>query len=71
MKLPDKVYDILKWIAIIALPALAPFVRGMCAVWNLPYGDQIGDTIMLLNSLLGALICVSTVGYQRSVSQMK
>ena len=63
----DKVYDILKWIAIIALPALAPFVRGMCNVWNIPYGEQISDTIMLLNSLLGALICVSTVGYQRSL----
>lgn len=63
----DKVYDVLKWIAIIALPALAPFVRGMCNVWNIPYGDQIGDTICLLNSLLGALICVSTVGYQRSL----
>ena len=63
----DKVYDVLKWIAIIALPALAPFVRGICTVWNLPYGDQIGDTIMLLNALLGSLICVSTVGYQRSL----
>ena len=63
----DKVNDVLKWIAIIALPALAPFVRGICAVWNLPYGDQIGDTKCLLNSLLGALICVSTVGYQRSL----
>lgn len=63
----DKVYDVLKWIVIIALPALAPFVRGICAVWNLPYGDAIGDTICLVNSLLGALICVSTVGYQRSL----
>ena len=61
----DKVYNVLKYIAMIALPALAPFVRGICATWNLPYGDAIGDTICLVNSLLGTLIGVSIIGYNR------
>ena len=64
---PDKVYDVLKWIVIIALPALAPFVRGICNIWGLPYGIEISDTIMIINSFLGALICVSTVGYNKKI----
>lgn len=59
MKLNDKVYDILKWVGLIALPALAVFVGVIGPVWNIPYTDQIVVTLNALGVLIGALIGVS------------
>ena len=61
----DKVYNILKYIAMIALPALALFTQTIFAIWGLPYGEQISATIVAINALLGALIGISTIGYNR------
>ena len=64
--LPDKLYNILKYIAMIALPALALFVQTVFAIWGIPYGEQISATIVAINALLGALIGISTIGYNKS-----
>lgn len=61
--LPNKLYDVLKWIAIIALPALAVFVTTVFPVWNIPYAEPISTTIMAVDVLLGALIGISTAQY--------
>ena len=61
--LPNKLYDVLKWVAIIALPALAVFVKTVFPIWDLPLSDQIATTIMSVDVLLGALIGVSTAQY--------
>jgi hypothetical protein len=63
MKMSNKVFDILKWVAIICLPALATFTVVVCKIWGLPYGDEIAQTITALATLLGALLGVSTVQY--------
>ena len=62
----DKIYNVLKYIAMIVLPALALFVQTFFSIWGLPYGDQISATIIAINALLGALIGVSTIGYKRA-----
>lgn len=62
----DKLYNILKYIAMIALPALALFTQTIFAIWGLPYGEQISATIVAINALLGALIGISTIGYNKS-----
>lgn len=59
----NKVYDILKWIAQIVLPALATFYLAIAAIWGLPYGEQIAGTIMAIDTLLGAILGVSTKKY--------
>lgn len=61
----DKIYNILKYIAMIALPALALFVQTIFSIWGLPYGDQISATIVAVNALLGACLGISTIGYNR------
>lgn len=61
--LPNKLYDVLKWVAIIALPALAVFVKTVFPVWDIPLAEPISTTIMALDVLLGALIGVSTAQY--------
>lgn len=65
MKLPNSVYNILKWTAIVALPALATFVTVVFRIWQLPYGDSISQTITALGVLLGALLCVSNATYKK------
>lgn len=59
MKLPDKVYNVLKWIALICLPALSTFYGILADIWNLPYGEQIPRTLTAIGLLIGALIGVS------------
>ena len=63
----NKVYDILKWIAMIVLPALATLYLGLSNVWNLPYGEEISATITLINTFLGAVLMISNTQYQKKV----
>lgn len=67
MKLNGKWYEVLKWIAIIFLPALAGFVPKLFSIWGIPYGSQIGETISIINTFIGAIICVSTINYNKSL----
>ena len=66
--LPDKVYEILKWVALIAIPALGEAYLRLSNVWNLPYGQAINETALILTFLIGALIGVSTVQYNKNVN---
>lgn len=59
MKLPDKVYNILKWICLICLPALAVFYFTIADIWGLPYSAEIPATINAIAVLIGALIGIS------------
>lgn len=63
MTLNDKVYNILKWVALIALPATAVCVKAVFPVWGLPYADAIATTLTAIGTLIGTLIGISTIGY--------
>ena len=67
MKLNNKVYDVLKWIALIALPAIAVFYSTIGAIWGLPYIKEISDTIIAVDLLLGALLGISTNAYNKTL----
>lgn len=45
----NKLYDVLKWVAILLLPALATFISVVFNIWGLPYGDAIAQTITALD----------------------
>ena len=60
MTISNKTYDTLKWIALILLPALAVFVGGLNAYWNIPNSEAIVGTIVLVDTLLGALLQISS-----------
>lgn len=66
MKLSNKVYDILKWIALVVLPALSALYLGLSTLWGFPYGDQISGTIALIDTFLGALLGISSANYAKS-----
>ena len=65
MKLPDKVYNVLKWIALICLPALSTFYGILADIWNLPYGEQIPRTLTAIGLLIGALIGISQMSINK------
>ena len=57
--LPDKAYDVLKWIGLIACPALAVFIQAVGPAWGMPCTEQIVLTLNSLGVLIGALIGIS------------
>lgn len=63
MKMTNKTYNVLKWIALILLPALATFYAAIAAVWGLPYTEQVVGTITAVDTLLGTLLKISADKY--------
>lgn len=63
MILSDKLYDILKYIAQIALPALATLYVTIAGIWGLPYAEAISGTIMAVDFFLGAILKISSDQY--------
>ena len=61
----NKLYDILKWIAQIALPAIATLYFALASIWDLPYGEQIVGTITAVDASLGAVLGISTAQYNK------
>ena len=65
MQLNSKVYDILKWVTMICLPALATAYFGLAGIWNWPYANEVVKTIAVITTLLGALLGISTAQYNK------
>lgn len=66
MLIPDRVYDILKWIVMIVFPALTTAYVGLAAIWHWPYPEEVAKTSAIVCTLLGALLGISTAEYRRS-----
>jgi hypothetical protein len=64
--LNNKIYDVLKWIALIVLPALAIFYGRLAEIWGLPFGEQIPETITAIDLFLGVVLGISNVNYKKS-----
>lgn len=62
-KLTNEMYDTLKYIALIVLPALATLYFGLSKIWGLPYGEEIVGTIACIDTFMGALLQISTDKY--------
>ena len=69
MKIPDKLYDILKWVVIIVLPAIATLYAALSAVWSWPYSDEVVTTITAVDTFLGAVLCISTATYHKEENE--
>lgn len=61
----NKMYDILKWIAQILLPAIATLYFALAGIWNLPYGEAVVGTITAIDTFLGVLLGISTADYNK------
>ena len=65
MKMSNKVYDILKWIAQYLLPALGTLYFALSTIWGLPYGEQVVGTITAIDAFLGAILGISSMQYKK------
>lgn len=70
MKLSNKLYDVLKWVAQILLPALATLYFGLASIWSLPYAEQIVGTISAVDAFLGIILGISTYNYNKEQERM-
>lgn len=67
MKMSNKLYDVLKWIAMVALPAIGTMYFALAGIWGLPYGEQIVGTITAVDTCLGLLLGISSAQYNKTV----
>ena len=65
----NKLYDILKYIAQIVLPALGALYFALAKIWGFPYGTEIVGTISAVDAFLGALLKISTDQYNKEQEQ--
>jgi hypothetical protein len=67
----NKVYDILKWVALVVFPAIATLFSAISMIWGIPYGEQITSTIIAIDTALGAILGVSSIKYVKKVGDSK
>ena len=67
----DKVYDKLKWIAQILLPALGALYFALAGIWNFPYGEEIVGTITAVDAFLGVILGISSKAYYDDISKYR
>lgn len=63
--LSNRVYDILKWCVMIAIPALTTAYVGLSGIWGWPYATEVAKTSAAICTLLGALLGISTAQYNK------
>lgn len=64
MILKNRTYDVLKWLCLALLPALATLIRVVFPQWNLPFAEPIAATITAVAAFLGACLCISNAQYK-------
>lgn len=69
MKMSDKVYDILKWIALYLLPAVGTLYFALAGIWNFPYGEQVVGTITAVDTFLGVILGISSAKYEQGKAE--
>jgi len=65
-QLSNKVYDVLKFAAQVALPAVAVLYTALSTIWGFPYSAEIPATITALVLFLGTLLQLSSASYKAS-----
>lgn len=69
MRMSNTVYDVLKYIALVVLPALGTLYFALAKIWGFPYGAEIVGTISAVDAFLGALLQISTNEYNKEIIQ--
>lgn len=69
MKMANKTYDVLKYIAQIVLPAIGTLYFALARIWALPYAEEIVGTISAVDVFLGAILGISTANYNKQLEE--
>lgn len=65
----NKVYDVLKWVAMYLLPALGTLYFALASIWGLPFGEEIVGTITAIDTFLGVILGISNSQYKKRVDE--
>ena len=71
MKMNNKTYDILKWIAMYLLPAAGTLYFALSGIWGFPYGEQVVGTITAVDTFLGVILGISASAYNKDTDDGK
>lgn len=71
MVFSNAVYDKLKWIALILLPALSVLYLSLAKFWPIPYPEEISGTIMAIDVFLGAILQISSNNYNNNQKEIE
>ena len=66
MKMSNKVYDVLKWIAMYLLPAAGTLYFALAGIWGMTYGEEIVGTITAVDTFLGVVLGIASTSYKKS-----
>lgn len=66
MKMTNKTYDVMKFVAQIALPAAGTLYFALANIWGLPMGEEVVGTITAVDAFLGAILGISTAQYNKA-----
>ena len=66
MKMSNKTYDNLKWIAQYLLPAAGTLYFALAGIWGFPYGEQVVGTITAVDTFLGVILGISSAQYSKT-----
>ena len=61
----NKVYDVLKWITTVVLPAIGTLYFALAGIWDFPYADQVVGTITAVVTFLGIVLGISSAQYKK------
>lgn len=69
MKIPDKLYDILKWVTMIVIPGLGTLYSALASIWGFPLGEQVVSTCAAVTTFLGVLLGISNINYKKNIQK--
>lgn len=62
---PPQVYEVIKWVVLIVLPAAGTLYFTLSQLWALPYAEQVQGTIAVVTTFLGIMMGVSTSKFEK------
>lgn len=62
----NQLYNVLRDIAQVYLPAAGTLYVALAAIWGLPAAEQISGTVLAVDTALGAILKISSASYNKS-----
>lgn len=66
-----KVYDVLKYIAQVLLPAIGTLYYGLADIWRLPLAEEVVGTITVIDAFLGVALAIDSKKYYAMIQEAK
>ena len=70
IKMKSELFDCLKWIVMVVIPAATTAYVGLASIWHWPFADEIAKTSAVLCAFLGALLGISNLQYRQEMLEV-